>query len=86
MMQTGSATAGATTGDGDRTPREPSLLVSVEDVAAMCQCSARHIYRLCDGGRMPRPHKIGALCRWDRAAVQQWVRDGCPSCRTGGAR
>ena len=75
------ATAGANTGGGDRTAREPSLLVDVQEVAAMLQCSPRHVYRLTDGGRMPRPYKIGALCRWDRAAVLRWVSDGCPNCR-----
>ena len=86
MDSSKNATAGANTGGGTQTTREPSLLVDVQDVSAMLQCSVRHVYRLCDSGRMPRPFKIGALCRWDRAAIQQWVNDGCPSNRTGGAR
>jgi len=83
-MTTSQNAAGVRNVGGDRTPREPSLLINVLDVAAMLQCSARHIYRLADAGRMPRPYKIGALCRWDRAAIEKWIEAGCPSCRAGG--
>ena len=65
---------------------EPSLLIDVIEVAASLRCSPRHVYRLSNSGLMPRPFKIGALCRWDRSAIEQWVREGCPSCRAGGAR
>ncbi len=80
-QEVGHATAGANTGDGNLTAREPSLLVDVQDVAAMLQCSARHVYRLADGGRMPRPFKIGSLCRWDRLSILQWIADGCKAVR-----
>jgi predicted DNA-binding transcriptional regulator AlpA len=85
-QETANATAGANTGGGNQTTREPSLLIDVLDFAAIVKCSPRHIYRLCDAGRAPKPFKIGALCRWDRAAIQRWVSDGCPSCRTGGVK
>ncbi len=78
------ATAKANTGGVDRTPRESSelsLLIDVHDVASMLKCSARHVWRLADSGRMPRPYKIGALRRWDRATIERWVSEGCPSCR-----
>ena len=85
MQQTANAaTVGANTDGGDRKPREiseQSLLINVLDVAAMLQCSARHVWRMADAGKMPRPYKIGALCRWDRAIIERWVADGCPSCR-----
>ena len=71
-------TAVPNTGNGEGTPSETSLLVDVRAVAVMLDCSTRHVYRLADGGMMPRPHKIGALCRWDRAAIESWIRDGCP--------
>ena len=78
-----SATGGATADGGDRAPREPSLLIDVKDLAGLLKCSTRHVWRMADSGRMPRPFKIGALCRWDREAIEHWVRGGCPSCRKG---
>jgi predicted DNA-binding transcriptional regulator AlpA len=68
------------TGGAERTHPE-SLLIDLRDLAALLKCSARHVWRLADAGKMPRPYKIGALCRWDRAGIEQWVSDGCPSCR-----
>ena len=81
QQETRSATVGANTDGGNRKPREPSVLLSVKAVAAMLGCSWRHVYRLADAGRMPRPVKLGALVRWSRAELDQWVADGCPSCR-----
>ena len=81
LRQHARATVGAKTDGGGRTPRESSLLVDVHDVVEMLKCSARHIWRMSDAGKMPRPHKIGALCRWDRAAIADWIAEGCPSCR-----
>ena len=52
-------------------------LLSVEDVATLLRCSPRHIYRLADRGHMPRPVKRGALVRWSRRSVLEWVYDGC---------
>jgi len=81
---TNTVTAGANAGGRDRTPGEPSLLIDVHAVAELLNCSPRHIWRLADAGKMPRPYKVGALRRWDRAGIQQWVREGCPSVRKAG--
>jgi excisionase family DNA binding protein len=64
--------------------RQQSALLDVQAVAAMLSCSTRHVYRLADAGRMPPPLKLGALCRWNRRAVETWLAEGCPSCRKGG--
>ena len=56
-------------------------LLTIEDVAQTLNCSTRHVYRLADSGRMPRPIKLGALVRWSRADVEQWIGDGCPQQR-----
>jgi predicted DNA-binding transcriptional regulator AlpA len=63
-------------------------LLDVQAVAAMLGCSSRHVYRLADGGKMPRPVKIGALCRWPLASIQSWIDQSCPSVRMmrGGGR
>ena len=61
----------------------PSLaaLISIHDVASMLGCSPRHVYRLVDTRRIPQPVKLGALLRWVKADVEQWIADGCPHCR-----
>jgi predicted DNA-binding transcriptional regulator AlpA len=86
QQATNTVTASSNTGGVDRTPRESSelsLLIDVHDVAAMLKCSARHVWRLSDSGRITRPYKIGALCRWDRATIERWINDGCQSVRKG---
>jgi excisionase family DNA binding protein len=70
------------------TVSESSALLDVRHVAAMLNCSTRHVYRLCDAGRMPAPVKLGSLVRWSAAAIREWIDNGCPSVRnvTGGRR
>ena len=53
------ATAGANTGSGERTLRETSLLIGVEEVAALLQCSPRHVYRLADLAGCPGRSRSG---------------------------
>ncbi len=38
-----------------------SQLLDVAAVAEMLGCSARHVYRLSDAGKMPAPVKLGSL-------------------------
>ena len=58
-----------------------SALLDVENVAELLRCSRRHVYRLADSGRMPSPIKLGALVRWDRRALLDWIQAGCPPVR-----
>lgn len=62
-------------------PNGPQLL-PVEEVASILDISASHVYRLADGGKMPRPVKLGALVKWDRMALNDWIKAGCKSVRT----
>ncbi len=73
---------------GQDAPTVESAMLDVEQVAAMLRCSTRHVYRLSDGGRMPRPLKLGQLRRWRRAELTGWLDAGCPAVRTarGAAR
>jgi excisionase family DNA binding protein len=64
--------------------RTEATLLDVRAVAALLSCSTRHVYRLSDAGRMPPPARLGALVRWSRRAVEQWIVDGCPAVRKGG--
>lgn len=62
-------------------PPEEVRLLDVHAVAQFLSCSARHVYRLADSGRMPRPRKLGMLVRWDRLELEKWVADDCPTCQ-----
>lgn len=57
--------------------QEDAALLDVTHVAALLGCSPRHVYRLSDAGRMPRPLKLGALVRWNRQSVLDWIASGC---------
>jgi predicted DNA-binding transcriptional regulator AlpA len=89
------ATVGANAGGGaflQGAARELPAMLSVDDVGVLLACSSRHVYRLADMGRMPRPVKLGALVRWPRSTgnpmtgILDWVAAGCPNCRNAGAK
>ena len=62
-------------------------LLDVKAVAVLLGgCSARHVYRLADAGRMPPSLKLGSLVRWRRAELEAWIASGCPSQQPGGRR
>ena len=56
-------------------------LLNVDDLAARWGCSTRHVRRMVDAGRIPRPIKLGNLIRWSVAQIERWESDGCPSIR-----
>lgn len=56
-------------------------MLSVSDLAKRWGCSERHVRRMADSGRCPRPIKFGSLLRWPIGPIEQWESDGCPSCR-----
>ncbi|HBG27979.1 MAG TPA: hypothetical protein DDX75_12900 [Phycisphaerales bacterium] len=45
------------------------------------KCSTRHVRRLIEARRIPRPIKLGALLRWIKADIDDWFVEGCPNCR-----
>jgi excisionase family DNA binding protein len=59
-------------------PAALPALIDVRTVAELLNCSERHVYRLADTGRIPRPVKLGALVRWNRVEIEKWLADGCP--------
>jgi len=61
------------------TVAEPAMLLDVQSVASLLGVSGRHVYRLADAGKMPRPLKLGGAVRWDRDVVRRWIESGCPS-------
>ena len=64
------------------------LVLNVQCVAEMLGCSTRHVYRLSDAGRMPRPVRLGSLVRWSKSSLEDWIADGCKPVRQmrGGVR
>lgn len=71
----------------DLRPDVAAELLDVKDVARLLGgCSTRHVIRLADAGRMPRPLKLGNLVRWRRAELEGWIAAGCPGQKPGGAR
>lgn len=62
----------------------PTKLLDVNQVAELLNCSPRHVYRLSDAGRMPKPLRLGSLVRWNRESLNEWIQAGCPSCRERG--
>jgi len=66
-------------------PASPPALLDVDQVAALCGCSTRHVRRLADAGRMPAPVKLGALIRWRRADLDAWLDAGCKAVRAATA-
>jgi len=61
-------------------------LGDVKTVAAKLCCSCRHVYRLADSDRMPRPLRLGTLVRWDLDELDRWIAAGCPPMRKGAGR
>ena len=59
------------------------LLLDVAGVAGALTCSERHVRRLADAGRMPRPVRLGTLIRWNRVEIERWIAAGCPEARRG---
>jgi excisionase family DNA binding protein len=64
--------------------RPPAELLSVRAVADLLGVSVRHVYRLADAGRIPAPVRLGALVRWPRQSILDWIAAGCPVVRTVG--
>lgn len=61
---------------GDAAVTEP-IMLNVDRVAAMLDCSTRHVYRLEEKGQMPPALRIGACVRWPRTTIEKWITEGC---------
>ncbi len=53
-------------------PAEPVLL-DIRAVSRLLSCSARHVARLAENGRLPQPVKLGRLIRWRRADLDAFL-------------
>jgi excisionase family DNA binding protein len=64
-------------------PPDPAALLDVRAVAALLDCSERHVFRLSAAGKLPAAVWIGRLVRWRRTDLDAWLDAGCPPVRTG---
>ncbi len=58
---------------------QPDRLINIQTLAELLGVSRRHIYRLVDAGKIPRPVKLGGVVRWNGTDIQRWIDAGCPS-------
>jgi predicted DNA-binding transcriptional regulator AlpA len=56
-------------------------LLTLNDVAAMCDVAPRTVNRWRDMGFCPRPLKMCKTVRWRQTDIEQWIADGTPDCR-----
>jgi excisionase family DNA binding protein len=59
----------------------PPTLIDFPEAAQMLAISTRHLRRLVDAGRTPRPIRLGGSVRFNAAALTQWIEAGCPDMR-----
>jgi predicted DNA-binding transcriptional regulator AlpA len=57
---------------------ESNDLLDIDGLADLLKCSVRSIPRWADGGRLPRPIKLGRLNRWRRTDIESWIANGMP--------
>jgi excisionase family DNA binding protein len=55
-----------------------ALLLTVNQVAKLLQCSVPHIFRLEKRGDLPQAVRLGANVRWPRRQIEEWIAAGCP--------
>lgn len=51
-------------------------LLTIEELSAILKVSVRTTRRLHDQGKLPRAIRIGALLRWRRSDVEEFLRGG----------
>lgn len=61
-----------------------STLIDFPEAARRLDISTRHLRRLVDAGRTPRPIRLGGSVRFSAAALSDWISAGCPDLRKGG--
>lgn len=67
-----------------KSPQPNPTLIDFPEAARRLDISTRHLRRLVDAGRTPRPIRLGGSVRFNAAALGQWVEAGCPDLRKGG--
>jgi excisionase family DNA binding protein len=63
---------------GMKQASDEPLLLTVDQVAELIQCSTPHVYRMEKRGEIPRAVRLGASVRWPRRVIEDWIAAGCP--------
>ncbi|MCE5268286.1 MAG: helix-turn-helix domain-containing protein [Planctomycetaceae bacterium] len=57
----------------------PAELLTLKELAALCQVSQRTAWQWATDGTAPPPLKIGkGTVRYSRRAYERWIATGCP--------
>lgn len=65
-------------------PIKRGALADADEVAAIYACSKRHVFRMSESSRIPRPVKLGNLVRWilrtgdPTTGILDHIESGCP--------
>jgi excisionase family DNA binding protein len=51
---------------------EPSVIMTIEDVAVFLRIPASSVYKLAQGGKIPA-QKVGKHWRFHRPTLEQWI-------------
>jgi excisionase family DNA binding protein len=64
----------------DRSPHGQiaSAVYTAQHIGVLLGVCTRTVWRLSDEGRIPGRFKLGGVVRWNKAAVDQWIKAGCP--------
>ena len=58
------------------------LLIPDVTAAALAGVSRATWHRLRVAGKVPPALKLGRVCRWNRAEIENWIASGCPDAAT----
>lgn len=53
-------------------------LIKAQYVADLLGCSARHVCRMAEMGKMPAAIRVGRIVRWNQQEIHEWIAAGCP--------
>jgi len=56
-----------------------SELLTVKDLSQSLRISARQVWKLLSGGRLPEPVRLARSVRWRAADIARFIELGCPS-------
>jgi hypothetical protein len=64
---------------GPTLPAGFERMFSIDDLAALLNCSRRLVERMRSSGKVPRPDlKIGKMPRWNPETIRRWMGGGKP--------